>query len=108
MRVKNIFVNNIEYFIDVLLRELIKNEISYVKVDNEIHFDGYIYRFYEGKDINPNLLEEPFRQKEKIFISMEELDDIDISKKKSYSFNKKLIKMQNRNINKLINTSKKR
>ena len=114
MRVKNIFVNDIELFIDELIRELIKNEISYVQIDNEIHFDGYIYRFYEKVDIcsliNLDLLEEPLNGKRNFFISIQDLNCTDkyISKKNPYSFNKKLIKKQNKNNNRLINTSRKK
>ena len=114
MRVKNIFVNDIELFIDKLIRELIKNEISYVQIDNEIHFGGYIYRFYEKVDIcsliNLDLLEGPLNSKRNFFISIEDLNSKDkyISNKNPYSFNKKLIKIQNKNNNRLINTSRKR
>lgn len=50
MQVINIIVTNPTVFIDTLERELIKLEISYVKIENEIHFLNRIYRFYENKE----------------------------------------------------------
>lgn len=52
MRVKNIFVSDKKLYLDILIRELIKCEISYVLVDNyEIHFDDFIVRLYEKCEI---------------------------------------------------------
>lgn len=48
MIVRNIYVSNKELFVDNLLRELIKQEISYVLIDNELHFSNYIIRFMEN------------------------------------------------------------
>lgn len=35
------------FFEESLIKELIHFGVSYVQVDNEIHFDDYIYYFYE-------------------------------------------------------------
>lgn len=50
MKVKNILINEKNEFIELLVRELIKYEIGYVHIDNEIHFDNYIFRFYDIQD----------------------------------------------------------
>lgn len=46
-RVINIVVNDIDVFIECLIRELIRCDISYVQIDNEFHFLDHIYRFYD-------------------------------------------------------------
>lgn len=50
MEVKSILINEKNEFIELLIRELIKYEIGYVHIDNEIHFDNYIFRFYDIQD----------------------------------------------------------
>lgn len=50
MKVKSILINEKNEFIELLIRELIKYEIGYVHIDNEIHFDNYIFRFYDIQD----------------------------------------------------------
>ena len=50
MKVKNILINEKNEFIELLIRELIEHEIGYIHIDNEIHFDNYIFRFYDIKD----------------------------------------------------------
>lgn len=50
MQVKNILVTNKEVFIELLIKELINNCISYVQIDNEFHFEDKIYRFFDKKD----------------------------------------------------------
>ena len=50
MKVKNILINEKNEFIELLIRKLIKYEIGYVHIDNEIHFDNYIFRFYDIQD----------------------------------------------------------
>lgn len=49
MRVINIAVNNKDYFIELLIRDLISEGISYVQIENEFHFLDHIYRFYDVK-----------------------------------------------------------
>ena len=46
-RVRNIIVSDVEIFEEELIKELIKNEISYVQIENEFHFLDHIYRFYD-------------------------------------------------------------
>lgn len=47
MKIRNFIVENRALFIDVLEEELCKNGISYVKINNEIHFLDQIIRFYD-------------------------------------------------------------
>jgi hypothetical protein len=51
--VKNIVVHDKALYIELLLRELCQRGISYVFVENEIHFDKYIFRFYSYDEIKP-------------------------------------------------------
>ena len=48
MVVRNIYVSDKEYFLEFLIRDLIKYGISYclVKEADEVHFDNYIIRFH--------------------------------------------------------------
>lgn len=52
MKVKNILVENRNEFQELLIRELINNEISYVQIENEFHFLDKIYRFYDFDEIS--------------------------------------------------------
>lgn len=117
-RVRKIVVQNKEVFIDILLRELIKNNISYVQIENEIHFLDKIFRIYTFEEakilqITDNPLINLF-------------DDIDISRKlnkditvynnvsddfpdtsiKNPKYNKQLIKRQNKLTNMKIKSSR--
>lgn len=47
MQVKNYIVENYRLLLDCLEMELCKNGISYVRIDNEIHFLDRIIRFYD-------------------------------------------------------------
>lgn len=47
MQVKNYIVDNYHVLIDCLEEELCKNGIFYVRIDNEIHFQDKIVRFYD-------------------------------------------------------------
>lgn len=47
MIVRDVLVVERRLFEESLIKELILLGVSYVQVDNEIHFDNYIYRFYE-------------------------------------------------------------
>lgn len=116
MIVTDIYVKNREIFIDMLIRKLIKEGRSYVKIENEIHFDNYILRIYEIElkffseiDIDEtdkilfNLL-----KKEELFENLTYVNEnskIEINNVPT--LNKRLIKHQNKIINKKINTSKK-
>ena len=122
MDIRNIYSNAKEKVIDYLLRYLCQHNISYVRVENEVHFLDKIYRFYDSKD---NSLDNDL---EKLYNSLNELevsrrlnvnDDIikyTIAEGRvdnkypipDYNSNKKkLIKMQNRRNNlKLKNCGK--
>ena len=47
MQVKNYIVDNYQVLINCLEEELCKNGIFYVRIDNEIHFQDKIIRFYD-------------------------------------------------------------
>ncbi len=49
MRVVNVAVSNKEYFLEILVRDLISRGVSYVQIENEFHFLDHIYRFYDVK-----------------------------------------------------------
>ena len=122
MNIKNIYTNAKEKVIDFLLRYLSQHNISYVRVENEVHFLDEIYRFYDSKD---NSLEDTL---EKIYKTLNELE---VSKRLSlddtliefttregrvnnmyqmldYNSNKKkLLKMQNRRNNLKLKNSRK-
>ena len=48
--VRNYVVTNKEKFCDALASTLCKQNISYVQIGNEFHFDDKIYRFYNFGD----------------------------------------------------------
>lgn len=122
MNIKNIYTNAKEEVIDFLLRYLSQHNISYVRVEDEVHFLDKIYRFYNSKD---NSLEDAL---EKIYKTLNELE---VSKRLSIDDNliectivegrvdnkypipdynsnkKKLIKMQNRRSNLKLKNSRK-
>ena len=122
MNIKNIYTNAKEKVIDFLLRYLSQHNISYVRVEDEVHFLDKIYRFYNSKD---NSLEDTL---EKIYKTLNELE---VSKRLSlddtliefttregrvnnkyqmldYNSNKKkLLKMQNRRNNLKLKNSRK-
>lgn len=129
MKVKNILINEKNEFIELLIRELIKYEIGYVHIDNEIHFDNYIFRFYDIQDdkekirriidedvlkieiIKVNVLEEKNKLQK-----LSELPDILQTFKPEEGeikenvhaprLNKKLIKQYNKATNKRLKTKK--
>ena len=51
MIIKNIMTNNVDFIIDLFEKELCSNNVQYVKVDNEIHFNNFIIRVYSTKEI---------------------------------------------------------
>lgn len=104
MVVRNIYVSDKEYFLEFLIRDLIKNGISYclVKEADEIHFDNYIIRFHTRVNETDNLddllrtLMEIDSNTKGFFISENENNNTDYSDKKLYpKMNKKLIKIEN-------------
>ena len=117
MVVKDFITSNVELLMDILIREIIKSNSSYVRVDNELHFDDYILRFHEQEECERNFVTIPLEVSECIsknyFLNVKDLiketteytiNDIN---KPSYHINKKLIKMQNKVNNRLINTRRK-
>lgn len=50
MRVKNILVTNKSLFIELLIKELINSQVSYVQIENEFHFEDKIFRFFDKKE----------------------------------------------------------
>lgn len=125
-RVRNIVVSNVEIFEEELIKELIKNEISYVQIENEFHFLDHIYRIYdlefvakvfsqEQEDLLdgifvrvPETLSKqtyPMSTKERIeYIPNDYPSKIDFYKDNdNYKMNKKLIKQQNRQVNRIMN-----
>ena len=122
MNIKNIYTNAKEEIVDFLLRYLSQHNISYVRVEDEVHFLDKIYRFYDSKD---NSLEDTL---EKIYKTLNELevskrlnlDDALIefttregrvnNKYQMLDYNsnkKKLLKMQNRRNNLKLKNSRK-
>lgn len=62
MRVRNIVISNKDMFEEALIRDLIKNDISYVQIEDEFHFNDKIYRFFDttlDKDLIEELLKSP-------------------------------------------------
>lgn len=117
MKVINILISDRGIFIEELIKELIDNNISYVQVDNEVHFLDKIYRFYEREDMLKN---------KQLFDNLIDVIDsntygkminVDFSKaittdfqklKHNYNYEtKKTIKNQNRLIKRKINPRKK-
>ena len=114
MDIKDIYTNAKEEVINFLLKNLSQYNISYVRVEDEVHFSDKIYRFYDSRD---NSLDDAL---EKLYNSLNELEvskririDEDLVKYTiaegrvdnkypipDYNSNKKkLIKMQNRRNN---------
>lgn len=46
-RVRNYFVTDIDSFEEHLVRDLIRNNINYLQIENEFHFLGKVYRFFD-------------------------------------------------------------
>lgn len=120
-RVKNILVSNIGIFKEELIRELIKNQIGYVQIENEFHFLDHIYRIYDLKLIaklslpflNVNLdklvkciaIEEDYKLPTILNFAKvtEYVPYIEVKDNRIPKFNKQLIKQQNRQVNRIIN-----
>lgn len=123
MKVKNILVNGKNVFLDILIRELIKYNISYVLIDNyEIHFDNYIIRLYDLSDILKNEVVLPeliklTNESELLPLFIQPINnniydlfrvesEKEIIKNDKPKYTKKLIKQQNRIYSNMINTRK--
>ena len=68
MDIKDIYTNAKEEVINFLLKNLSQYNISYVRVEDEVHFLDKIYRFYDSKD---NSLDNDL---EKLYNSLNELE----------------------------------
>lgn len=73
-RVKNILVNDVNCYTDLLARSLCQNGINYVQIENEFHFDDMIYRIY-GFDEYLELCS----QQESVIINPEQLQNMDLT-----------------------------
>lgn len=127
MKVHNILINRKDEYIELLVRELIKYGINYLQIDNEIHFDNHIFRFYDIEEIKKVITKEDLSDVRIINIDeLEKLKEENKLQELPYQFqifepkndetkektpvpklNKKLIKAYNKKINKRINTRKK-
>lgn len=54
MQIKNILTNEIDIVKEFIIKELCKKNIPYIfiKESNELHFDKYIFRFYDKKTVS--------------------------------------------------------
>ena len=75
MEIKNFFINDKQNFINIIIEELCKNNISYlyIKELNEIHIEDYIFRFYDKNDgldntktVSLNILRKIYTKKQDI------------------------------------------
>lgn len=125
-RVRNIVIHHREEFEEQLILELIKNKISYVQIEHEFHFLDKIYRFYDVEEIKqsallPNLNDIHFVSD---FLSLDhqisQYSLLEMEKSIEYvpvpindgqhdndlstpKINKKKIKIQNRQVNQIVN-----
>ena len=80
MIVKNVYIENIDYFLEDIIRRLITNNISYVLIKEELyielHFDKYIYKFYSNMYFDFNAA---FVNKDSIYKDMFNIIEINIS-----------------------------
>lgn len=114
-RVRNIIVSDRELFEEELILGLIKNEISYVKIEHEFHFLDQIYRFYDSEDLHViSLYSMPAIEykKDKLFLnfvneSIEYLPSDNCNdlktERKFEKVNKRMLKANNRQVNRIIN-----
>lgn len=122
MNIKDIYTNSKEEVIDFLLRYFCLNDISYVRVDDEVHFLDNIYRFYDNKDIGlDSTLEKLYNTlnqlevskrlgtSDDIFVGSTTIEGRVVNKYQVPNCNankKKLIKMQNRLYNQKLKNRK--
>lgn len=113
MIVRDVYVSDKEYFLEFLIRDLIKHGISYcfLKDDNELHFDNYIIRFHEKMNEIDNLnvlltaLMDIDSMEKNEFLPVSE--EVVVNDKRPYrKRNKRLIKQENRRYSQMINTRK--
>ena len=82
-RVKYIIVKEKELFIENLIRELIRQEINYVKVENEIHFLDNIVRVLDPVDDRYLIMNE-FLEKNPILVGNDYIRELLNKKEKDY------------------------
>ena len=104
MDIRNIYSNAKEKVIDFLLRYLCQHNISYVRVENEVHFLDKIYKTLNELEVSKRL---SFDDNLIEFTTIEERVDNKYHIPDYNSNKKKLIKMQNRRNNLKIKNSKK-
>ena len=131
MRVVNVAVSNKEYFLEILVRDLISRGVSYVQIANEFHFLDHIYRFYDVKQDWNQIVQ--FSENQKLADSLSSVFDLfpldnqdknmgimvveeknqvmdDYGEQSSNNFfktnMKKMIKQQNRMINQRLRQNK--
>ena len=122
MDIESIYTDTKEEAIDFLLSYLCKYNISYVIVEDEVHFLDKIYRFYDNNDNNlENALEKIYIAVNEFLVSKRLSIDDDLIQfaiaegmadnkypiPNHNSNKKKLIKMQNRINNLKLKNSKK-
>lgn len=130
--VKRFIVTDLEEFEDNLARCLIIGGISYVQIENEFHFLDKIYRFYDSKSLKNMDLCSSFEEGGLIKIisplDILSLEDIMVNNRKANlnsfvqeliepvfddrknkaipTYNKKMIKQQNKQVNQRIRSVK--
>ena len=130
--VKRYIVTDLEEFEDNLARCLIIGGISYVQIENEFHFLDKIYRFYDSKSLKNMDLCSSFEEGGLIKIisplDILSLEDIMVNNRKANlnsfvqeliepvfddrknktipTYNKKMIKQQNKQVNQRIRSVK--
>lgn len=62
MNVKKYLVENSEYFMNELERELCIQGISYVRIENEFHFNNQIIRFFDFNDFRETMIKEKMKE----------------------------------------------
>lgn len=70
MNVKEYFVENSEYFMNELERQLCIQGISYVRVENEFHFNDQIIRFIDFNDFRETMIKEKMKEEIDFFKSL--------------------------------------
>lgn len=85
MKIKNYYIGNNVNIIDQFIKELIKNNISYVLITDkeyvEIHFLENIYRFYSNPEINIANISVTFENIDPLSILFKELAFNNLTKK---------------------------
>lgn len=109
MIVKDIFLSNREIFEELLIRDLIERQISYVKIGDEFHFNDSIYRFHDAKEVEQptiesifNIIDLSFKKREDFIVDMSGFLDFNKDEQKTSDYHENEIKIDNRkNIEKI-------